>query len=188
MIVGCPQCNRRYRLGEEYIGKYIRCICSAVLKVSSSTVDSAAKNNDLSSKSTPSSSSSSTSNQPLKYGVSIMDSVIFPDFTNLVDLSKFTSDEEDIPEIEQELPSFDEDNFDDQDTEARQSSLNSLDISGPEKLDPRIPAVLRVLNKSQDPKLIVNILYFLLEVKHFEIEDTVSQFGRDRDCNGRHQS
>ncbi len=176
MIVGCPQCNRRYRLGEEYIGKYIRCICSAVLKVSSSTVHSASKNNDLSSKSTPSSSPSSPSNEPLKYGISIMDSVIFPDFTNLIDLSKFTSDEEDLPEIEQELPSFDEDNFDDQDTQARQSSLKSLDISGPEKLDPRIPSALKALNKSQDPKFIVNMLYLLLEVKHFEVEDTVKKF------------
>ena len=94
-----------------------------------------------------------------------MDNVIFPDLTNLVDLSKFATDsssttDESIPEIEQELPSFDEDNFESEDTHARQSSLENLDISGPEKLDARIPEALKALNKSQDPKFIVNMLYF----------------------------
>ena len=181
MIVGCPQCNRRYRLGEEYLNKYIRCVCSAVLKVTASSTDSVAKTKETQSVSTPALKSNAVSNEPIKYGVSIMDNVIFPDLTNLVDLSNFATDsssttDESIPEIEQELPSFDEDNFESEDTQARQSSLENLDISGPEKLDARIPEALKALNKSQDPKFIVNMLYFLLEIKHLEIKDTVAKF------------
>ncbi len=176
MIVGCPQCNRRYRLGEEYLGKYIRCICSAVLKVASSAADSFSKGENFNSNSTASSGPNQTTQEPLKYGVSIMDSIILPDFTKLIDLSQFSSDKEELPEIDHDLPSFDEDNFDEQDTHARQASLTSLDVSGPAKLDPRIPGALKALSKSQDPKFIVNMLYYLLEIKHFEIEETVKKF------------
>ena len=181
MIVGCPQCNRRYRLGDEYLNKYIRCVCSAVLKVSASSTDSIAKSKETQSASASKLKSNTVSSEPIKYGVSIMDNVIFPDLTNLIDLSKFATDsssttDESIPEIEQELPSFDEDNFESEDTQARQSSLENLDISGPEKLDARIPEALKALNKSQDPKFIVNMLYFLLEIKHLEIKDTVAKF------------
>ena len=165
MIVGCPQCNRRYRLSEEYLSKYIRCVCSAVLKVTPGKIDSNNEVNKTQAPSIPSQNSNTISKEPVKYGVSIMDSVIFPDLINLVDLSKFSSnssskEEDNIPEIEQELPSFDEDNFENEDTEARQTSLKNLDIEGPEKLDARIPEALKALNKSQDPKFIVNVLYF----------------------------
>ena len=181
MIVGCPQCNRRYRLSEEYLSKYIRCVCSAVLKVTPGKIDSNNEVNKTQAPSIPSQNSNTISKEPVKYGVSIMDSVIFPDLINLVDLSKFSSnssseEEDNLPEIEQELPSFDEDNFENEDTEARQTSLENLDIKGPEKLDARIPEALKALNKSQDPKFIVNMLYFLLEVKHPEIKDTVTKF------------
>ena len=141
MIIGCPQCNRRYRLGDEYLNKYIRCVCSAVLKVTPGKIDSIAKDNDKISTSKPSVNTEASANETVKYGVSNMDSVIFPDLTNLIDLSQFASDSiddsEGIPEIDQELPSFDDDSFDDdsfenEDTEARQSSLENIDVSGPE--------------------------------------------------------
>ena len=63
MIVGCPQCNRRYRLGEEYLNKYI-CVCSAVLKVTASSTDSLAKTKETQSASTSKLKSNTVSSEP----------------------------------------------------------------------------------------------------------------------------
>lgn len=172
MIVSCPQCNRRYRMNNEYLDKYIRCVCSAVLKVSETRETKPIEN-------LPESNDNSTLKPPT------IDSLIFPDLVNLINLDQFeTSDKfdaeavDELPEIE--LPSFDEDEFEDteesDDSSARKSSLSNLEIEAPKILNPKIPSLLSSLNKSQDPKFIINALYYLLEVKHFSIEDTVKKF------------
>ena len=107
MIVSCPQCNRRYRLNNEYLDKYIRCVCSAVLKVSDNQQNKSIDN-------LPEVTQSSTSKSPS------IDSLIFPDLVHLLDLAEFEMSDQlsdasvdALPDIEAELPSFDDDEFED---------------------------------------------------------------------------
>lgn len=183
MILCCPKCNRRYRLNATFQDKYLRCVCSAVLRVSGNS------NITTQQKDKPVQTIISDQNTDAKFTKTESQSIIFPDLTTLLDLSQFGSEpNSEIPQMEQALPSFDDDEFSDesfldeedsQDSNARKDSLSNLNIEDKKVLDPRIPSLLHSLNQSQDPKFIVNALYFLLEIKHSAIGQTVQKFTTD---------
>lgn len=194
MIVVCPNCNRKFHLPEDISGSFFRCICRSFLQIPG--VEKAPTEQFGSGASLTRPTSGPFTNPEL------WQNMRFPNLTELIDLARFKFIEERAEEVaEIDIPSFDDlPSFDDQDdiipgsedieaalaeekpieldddlTESRQKSLDGVRLES-EKLDPSIKTALGELEKSEDPQFIIDMLYYLLEVRSSLIKDTVQKF------------
>ncbi|MBW7876394.1 MAG: hypothetical protein H3C47_10440 [Candidatus Cloacimonetes bacterium] len=173
MILKCPKCDRQYELDQELNGKFFRCICKALLQVPK--VMGATEALQI-----PEVSSIAE----------VPEGMIFPNLTQLLDLSRWTVAEEappELPSLDDELPSLDLPEFDDDTdsiednlmeeskelgkveeeelTDAQQESLQAVKLVDEFAMDPRLKPALDEFAQSQDQQFIVDVLYYLLEVK-----------------------
>lgn len=205
MIIGCPQCQRKYRLTEEFAGKMVRCVCSAILKVPGGE-EVVPEASSAPAPPPPPPAPSSEAEQAPEKELTWLEKIVYPNLTSLIDLSQFGDateeepelpDMEDMPDFDDEIPDFDEEGEDltegsediednipdmmpdeeEEDTQARQDSLGGIKVEKDEfKMDPRVPQLLEAMAASEDPQFIVDGLFYLLEVKDFEIEGAVKKF------------
>jgi len=184
MIVGCPNCNRKYKLGQEYSGKFIQCLCKNVLKVP----ESSSFMPGFGSSGTPSNEEEEA----------FWSDLLLPSPTALFDFDRYGPVEDqkeepekslDMPALHEDMPSFEEDDMgfedmeyelpdlgddeEDEITEEQQSALEGLQVQEKTPLDPRLPRAVEELKESTEPRFIVELLYYLLEVKSLSIEDGV---------------
>ena len=183
MILSCPNCNRKYKLGQEYAGKFIQCICKNVLKVPESSSYMAGFG---------------AISQPPEQEDGFWSDLLLPSPTALFNFDRYgpavyASEPEpsiDVPNLDEEMPSFDEDgdigfeemNYElpdlDNDaieaiSEAQQAAFDEIKVEEKKPLDPRLPRALEELTKSTEPRFIVELLYYLLEIKDLSIESAV---------------
>ena len=188
MIVGCPNCNRKYQLGQEYSGKFIKCLCKNVLKVPEISATPMLF--------TPGAAGGDFQGED----DSVWSQMLLPTPTALFDFDRYgdTKEQEEepvaqkMPSLDEEMPSFDEDGDlsgmeeieyelpdlgeeeeEEEMTNEQQGALEGLDVAEAKPLDPRLPKALGELKESTEPRFIVDLLYFLLEVKDLSIEEAV---------------
>ncbi len=196
MKMSCPRCQRRYELPETLKGKFFRCLCSALLTLPSSETQ------PLHMPRTAAPTSELTIPEVQK-NLDIPEGWVFPNFTTLLDLSRYTTEEpeacDDLPSLD-ELPSLDDVlDFDDdliegsediENTLAEESALFSeeegftdeqkralrnVQVEEESSIDPRLKPALEEFATSEDPQFIVDVLYYCLETKDQAIRPYVEK-------------
>jgi hypothetical protein len=106
-----------------------------------------------------------------------------PDFDDelpsLDDLPDFEEEDDLIPgseNIEDSLPIMGDSDEPEELTDEQKESFEAINVEDEKQLDPRARVALEELAKSEDPQFIIDMLYYLLEVKNVEIQPTVEKF------------
>lgn len=195
MKLRCPECDRQFELQGNLQGKLLRCVCNALLSIPGGAAAAEIK---VPVASAPAESAPLTFAEDTSFQVP--EGMLFPNLTRLIDLSPFAPPPEEVPEIPSaedelpslDLPSFDEDadpSIDDALAEEAEELKQSQKIDEPEgvdgakdvklddefAMDPRVRPALEEFAKSQDPQFIVDMLYYLLEVKDTYIRPFVEK-------------
>jgi ABC-type spermidine/putrescine transport system permease subunit II len=199
MIVGCPRCHRKFRFPMDRVGQFVECICETIFKIPD---DSGPGLASAPSGFMVGGESLSPGDSPSGPWTNLL----LPNPTSLVDLSPFKALEPevkppepgappvleaDVPEIGGELPDLDDEDPEDlsfelpsdddvEDEEElsfeQEQSLSAVDLAHGNEVDSRLWAALEELEQSENPQFIIDMLYYLLEIKDVKIEETVLKF------------